>query len=72
METPKEEQLKRLLKRDEAIVGIVIAERDSGIPVLSVYNQTSSESGDRSRHYISSMLTFIRNSNKLGKPKTCL
>ena len=62
----KQKLLSNLLKRDESIIGIIVAEKDSAIPVLSSYSSSCSETVDRHRPFIGSTITLMRNSNKLG------
>lgn len=66
MEGSKQKLLSNLLKRDESIIGIIVAEKDSAIPVLSSYSPTCSETVDRHRPFIGSTITLMKNSNKLG------
>ena len=66
MEGSKQKLLSNLLKRDESIIGIIVAEKDSAIPVLSSYSPSCGESVDRHRPFIGSTITLMRNSNKLG------
>ena len=66
MEGSKQKLLSNLLKRDESIIGIIVAEKDSAIPVLSSYSPSCAESVDRHRPFIGSTITLMRNSNKLG------
>ncbi|KAL5262554.1 hypothetical protein ACHWQZ_G008079 [Mnemiopsis leidyi] len=70
MEGSKQKLLSNLLKRDESIIGIIVAEKDSAIPVLSSYSPTCSETVDRHRPFIGSTITLMRNSNKLGLGET--
>ena len=66
MDGSKQKQLDNLLKRDEAIIGIIVTDKDSAIPVLSAYNSSNPESVTRHRAFISSTAMLVKNSNKLG------
>lgn len=66
MEGTKQRQLNNLLRRDDTLIGIIVAEKESAIPVLTSYNPLNSEMSDRHRPLIASTITLMRNSNKLG------
>ena len=72
MEGTKQKLLSNLLKRDDSIIGIIVAEKDSAIPVLSSYSPSCPETVDRHRPFIASTITLMRNSNKLGDFKILL
>lgn len=70
MEGTKQRQLNNLLRRDDTLIGIIVAEKESAIPVLTSYNPLNSEMSDRHRPLIASTITLMRNSNKLGLGET--